>query len=705
MNLLLSAYPGDDAVFVILLVLAQTTIVAALALTLERAFSRNPAARHGVLLTALTCVAFGLVATVALDRADVALVRLPWPSAEAEQPMSERFIVETVDVGAFAPVADSTGAPFAADDVAMARAEPNAAPTVEAVVRSTISAALMLWLVGALGLGLRMVVSWREVEALRLGAAPIDPASLGPMVDRVRRRFGLARVPAIGVTGNVEGPCSVGLIRPLILLPIGFLERFSSAHVEAVLTHETAHVARRDCAVALFQGILGALFWPHPLVRLLNRRLERAREEICDNHAVEGFGPSAYGRILLEVGEVLSGMRPTADAIGMFGRDWKLEDRVRGLLDSRRRTMTRMTLPAATLVFAAFSILTVAIAGSEPKRAEERPVEPEYEAPDQSRDSAVLTGRQTPTSKAKASNADSNPKIEELETRVYPVGDLVIPHSSIESYRRAGSTWQTVCDSRIANFGELIALIQSISPADWKGGKGGASIKAYRPTLCLVIRQTLSEHDRIADFVTQIRRLRGERTVLETRFVKVSADGELPSEFAGIDFAHKTMDNPDAERWIADRQRDLRNSFSDGPRLLVANGQTVRIIENRGGSPSLLIWGVASADGRKVGLKLAANCEDAHELHEVAKMIDVPIGSTLFYELPSTPAAADHADVPQTKPRERRFLLITLRTDEENAEFGRRRSARIRQMLLQKDYDAANNPPNRNHAPQSPTDD
>jgi len=45
-------------------------------------------------------------------------------------------------------------------------------------------------------------------------------------------------------------PGVVGLIRPVLLLPQGILERLTSPEMDAILVHELCHVRRRDNLLA-----------------------------------------------------------------------------------------------------------------------------------------------------------------------------------------------------------------------------------------------------------------------------------------------------------------------------------------------------------------------------------------------------------------------------------------------------------------------
>ena len=85
---------------------------------------------------------------------------------------------------------------------------------------------------------------------------------------------------------------------------------------------------------------------------------------------------------------------------------------------------------------------------------------------------------------------------EALTTKVYPVGDLVIPS------RRIGGR-----DG--ADFESLIQLITStLQPSTWDAVGGPGSIACYDPRLCLVVSQTAEEHEEIANLLQHLRTLR-----------------------------------------------------------------------------------------------------------------------------------------------------------------------------------------------------
>jgi TonB family protein len=130
----------------------------------------------------------------------------------------------------------------------------------------------LLWL--ALGFWrLRRIVS---------DATPAD--SLQPVASELATAIGAAA--AITISDDVQTPATVGVRRPLILLPRRILEMPVSIQ-RAVLAHELVHVKRRDWLHTLLEEFWCAVLWFHPAARLLASRLSMSREMVVDEATLQ----------------------------------------------------------------------------------------------------------------------------------------------------------------------------------------------------------------------------------------------------------------------------------------------------------------------------------------------------------------------------------------------------------------------------------
>ena len=102
------------------------------------------------------------------------------------------------------------------------------------------------------------------------------------------RRFlrgGVETDATIAISDAVESPSTVGVRRPLILLPRRVLD-MSPAVQRAVIAHELVHVRRRDWLHTIAEEIWCALLWFHPAARLVASRLSLARETLVDQTTI-----------------------------------------------------------------------------------------------------------------------------------------------------------------------------------------------------------------------------------------------------------------------------------------------------------------------------------------------------------------------------------------------------------------------------------
>ena len=173
-------------------------------------------------------------------------------------------------------------------------------------------------------------------------ARPVTGDHVLSILGLIQRRIPMRHPPRLLESAEVSAPVAAGVIGNYVLLPTGWAGSLRHGETLAVLCHESAHLARRDHRVVILQELLASALWFHPLVHLFNRMLNRVREEVCDNHAIAVVDRASYCEALLLLAVGRPGASPRG-ATSMWTRHWSLEDRVRGILDERRPTRTRIS--------------------------------------------------------------------------------------------------------------------------------------------------------------------------------------------------------------------------------------------------------------------------------------------------------------------------------------------------------------------------
>jgi beta-lactamase regulating signal transducer with metallopeptidase domain len=198
---------------------------------------------------------------------------------------------------------------------------------------SGLSILANIWLLGAsllaIGLGLATVRFSRRVS----GQRPVTDGDLLDLLEDCKEEMQIHTPVALVETDQIETPALLGVIRPRILLPRGFLSRFTPEEVKLVFFHELGHLKRADLFVGWITALVLLLHWFNPIVWYAYRRMKADRELACDSVALGYLGEDEnrlYGHTLLKLIESLSwqGMRSVPALAGLAEERRDLEERI-----------------------------------------------------------------------------------------------------------------------------------------------------------------------------------------------------------------------------------------------------------------------------------------------------------------------------------------------------------------------------------------
>lgn len=194
---------------------------------------------------------------------------------------------------------------------------------------------------------------------------------LSPEQERIwrerREAFSLQRA-SILVSADAPGPVALGLRRPVLLLPCDFAARCPLEDFLTAITHECAHLRRRDFQKNLLYEAASLALAFHPLMWVIKSRIAQTREMICDALATEGhIDAHSYARSLLRLAAMLAALPrvSTAPAIGIFDAGI-LEKRIMRIKMTKQQTRTTVryaliSSAAAILVCTAAAAAAMAV--------------------------------------------------------------------------------------------------------------------------------------------------------------------------------------------------------------------------------------------------------------------------------------------------------------------------------------------------------
>jgi len=149
--------------------------------------------------------------------------------------------------------------------------------------------------------------------------------------------------PAIRESSQVMIPLTIGLLRPVLVLPTDWRD-WDAWKLRAVLTHELAHVRRRDWMITLTATLARGVFWFNPLSWWIERHLASLAEQASDEACIQATDDAPrYAETLLQFASVAKRGRRWIGGVSMA--QYKISSRIERVL--RLRNAGSGVLPPA----------------------------------------------------------------------------------------------------------------------------------------------------------------------------------------------------------------------------------------------------------------------------------------------------------------------------------------------------------------------
>jgi beta-lactamase regulating signal transducer with metallopeptidase domain len=216
-------------------------------------------------------------------------------------------------------------------------------------------------LIAAAGL-IRVGIGFWRLRWLRKSCAPIDLAALDPLLWKTLDEFDSLRAVKVCVSDQVRVPTAIGFVNPLVVIPSWAIQDLSITELNAILLHELAHLRRWDDWTNFVQKILAAVFFFHPAVWWIEKKLALEREMACDDLVLaKTESPRAYAECLISLAEKSFVRRGLSLAQAAVDRMRHISLRVSQILDVNRPSATQVWKPAPVLLAGASVVCLMAL--------------------------------------------------------------------------------------------------------------------------------------------------------------------------------------------------------------------------------------------------------------------------------------------------------------------------------------------------------
>jgi beta-lactamase regulating signal transducer with metallopeptidase domain len=229
-------------------------------------------------------------------------------------------------------------------------------------VESNIYTIVILWLVGLVMALLRLVGNISYVYYLRSKLNFPVEQYWEMLLSSIADKLNVKKNIAILESALVRAPVVIGHLKPMILFPIGAINRLSTDEVESIITHELAHIKRNDYLVNIMLNIAESIFYFHPAMWWLSSQIKAEREHCCDDIAIATLGnPLKYAKSLVAVQEMAYYSPQLAMAFASKEKKSQLAIRINRLISTPTRVLNINEKGIAS-IFVLSMIVTFAIA-------------------------------------------------------------------------------------------------------------------------------------------------------------------------------------------------------------------------------------------------------------------------------------------------------------------------------------------------------
>ncbi|MDZ4679850.1 MAG: M56 family metallopeptidase [Saprospiraceae bacterium] len=381
----------------------------------------------------------------------------------------------------------------------------------------------LLWILVFMLKCLKMGLDLYLIRRLRYRGAVAPLPEWQHRVRELAKKLSLRSPVSLLESGFVQVPSVIGILKPVILIPIGMLAQLPAEQVEAILLHELAHIRRQDFLVNLLQHFAETIFFFNPAVLWVSTLLREEREHCCDEMAVAAMNhKSGYLNALLHFQELnLSGANYAAAFPGTHRGQLRYRvQRILGLGNTKTlNNMEKITLISCVLMAGLFWLLPVDDVQAQTQKIEKERIS-----------TINITGEGTAAELQEMTVRENNGKTYVMKRVEGKVKEMTIDGKKVP-------------DDQLGNYDSMIRKIDAEIKADM------AQAERDRAQAKLDMEQAERDRER-----AELDRAQAERD---------REQAELDVEQAKRDVEQAARDREQAERDRAQAKRDIEQSVRD----------------------------------------------------------------------------------------------------------------------------------------------
>lgn len=189
------------------------------------------------------------------------------------------------------------------------------------------------WLTGTVFFVLKFMMSLGYVHFLSSTSSPLYCQDTYTSFRKICAHYSISDNIRIGENKYIKSPMILGVLKPIVLLPVGIVNQLDIKETEAILAHEVAHYVRKDILVNILQTLVESLFYYHPAIWWISANIRIERENSCDDLAISYMSDHiSYAKTLIKMQEFYQNTTNPALAL-QFNKESFFSQRIKRILN------------------------------------------------------------------------------------------------------------------------------------------------------------------------------------------------------------------------------------------------------------------------------------------------------------------------------------------------------------------------------------
>lgn len=149
------------------------------------------------------------------------------------------------------------------------------------------------------------ILTYNASKALKTQGLKKISAENRLFVQEMSQLFSLHKKVRIYLSEKITCPLTIGLFKPIILIPVAAINHLTTEQMEAVILHELAHIKRVDYLLFILQSLADKIFFFNIFSKMLSDIIERERENACDDWVLQfRYNSMHYAEALFKLGRL-----------------------------------------------------------------------------------------------------------------------------------------------------------------------------------------------------------------------------------------------------------------------------------------------------------------------------------------------------------------------------------------------------------------